>query len=79
MKVTVLIDKGGRVIAAHVPISPEASPEDARDGGARVRMSAPDEHRVMILDVPDEDAPGQPPPDLLDRLQRHKDAAESGQ
>jgi len=78
MKVTVVVDESGKVIAAHVPVAPEG-PQEAEGARATVSLTPPEGHTIMALDVPDEDAPAQPPHDLLDRLQRHKDAAESGQ
>jgi hypothetical protein len=78
MKVTVVVDESGRVIAAHVPVAPEGAPGD-EGATAMASLVAPEGHELMVLDVPGEDAPGEPPPDLLDRLQRHKDAADKAQ
>jgi hypothetical protein len=78
MKVTVVVDESGKVIGAHVPVAPEG-PKESEGAGATVSLLPREGHTIIALDVPDEDAPAQPPHDLLERLQRHKDAAQGAQ
>ena len=82
MKVTIVINGAGKVIAAHVPIAPETPPDFAQAEvetiKAEIRPSEGQE--VLQLEIPDEHVPLRPEPDFLDTLQRHKDggSAEAG-
>ena len=73
MKVTVVVDEAGKVIAAHVPIDPEQGRDS--EGSGNIGFLPVEGQEVLDLDVPEDHVPGEPPSDFLDTLQKHKDAA----
>ena len=65
MKVTVVVDESGKVVAAHIPTAPTDDYE-----GDELPMS----EEIVELDLPDEDiASDAEATELLEILQRHKD------
>ena len=74
MKITVVVNEVGQVIAAHVPVSSERPYDsDAEDEG-RITGFVPSEgQEVLDLEVPDDDVPSEPRPDFLNTLQTYKD------
>ena len=75
MKVTVVVNEAGKVIAAHVPLDPESSADSDTEDSPSVGFLPGEGQDVVDLDLPDEDVPGEPPTDFLDTLQKHKDSA----
>ena len=74
MKLTVVVNELGQVIAAHVPVSPESRSESYEEG--RMTGFVPMEgQRVMDLEVSDDDVPSEPRSDFLNTLQTYKDRA----
>ena len=73
MKVTVLIDASGKVIAAHVPVASERGPNSYGEDTLMTGFMPSEGQEVLELDLPDEDVPGEPPHDLLEKLQVYKD------
>jgi hypothetical protein len=75
VKVTVVVNRAGDVIAAHVPSASESGPDSAQEDSAatRIEFTPSEDQEVLYLDVPEEDVPLQPRSDLLETLQRHKD------
>jgi hypothetical protein len=71
MKVTVIVNKAGKVIAAYIPVDGESGPESG--AGVRVGFMPKEDQEVMDLDVPDEEVPRVPSDDLMEMLQRRKD------
>jgi hypothetical protein len=78
MKVTVVVNKAGKVIAAYVPVASESGPGSHTEGGARVEFAPSEDQELMDLDLPDEDIPSVPPPDFIEVLQRQKDRQARG-
>jgi hypothetical protein len=72
MKVTVVVDEAGKVVAAHIPTAP---PEDYKGDELPMSEFVPSEgDEIVELDVPDEDiATDAEATELLEILQRHKD------
>jgi hypothetical protein len=78
VKLTVVVNELGRVIAAHVPVSSEGRSGSVAEEEARMTGFVPTEgQRVLDLDVPDDDVPSEPAPDFLNTLQRYKDRGSS--
>jgi hypothetical protein len=72
VKVTVVVDKAGKVVAAHIP----SAPPDDYEGGDEppvIEFVPSEGEEVLDLDLPDEDIPSEAGPELLETLQRHKD------
>lgn len=70
MKVTVVLDAAGKVIAAHVPVAAESGPDSQVENQVTTGFMASEGQKVQDLDVPDVDVPGGPPDDFLEFLQR---------
>jgi hypothetical protein len=77
VKVTVVVNEAGEVIAAHVPVASERGPDSYRDDAPTTGFMPSEGQEVLDLDLPEEDAPGEPPADFLETLQRHKDRGSS--
>ena len=74
MKVTVVVNEAGQVIAAHVPVSSEGPSDSYAEEEGRMTGFVPSEgQRVLDVDVPDDDVPSEPRPDFLNTLQVYKD------
>jgi hypothetical protein len=71
VKVTVVVDEAGKVVAAHIPTAP---PDDYEGDEPPMIEFVPSEgEEVVELDIPDEDVASDPEPEVLEILQRHKD------
>jgi hypothetical protein len=75
VKVTIVVNEAGKVIAAHVPMAPETPPDSAQAevDTTRTEIRPSEGQEVLQLEIPDEDVRSAPQPDFLDTLQRHKD------
>ena len=74
MKVTVVVNAAGQVIAALTPVSSEGPSESHADEEGAITGFIPSEgQEVLDLDLPDEDVPTEPGPDFLNTLQMYKD------
>ena len=76
MKLTVVVNELGQVIAAHVPGSPE-SPTESYEEGRMTGFVPMEGQRVVDLEVSDDDVPSEPRSDFLNTLQTYKDRASS--
>ena len=72
MKVTVVVDEAGKVVAAHIPTAP---PDDYEGDELLMSEFVPSEgEEIVELDLPDEEIAGDAEAtQLLQILQRHKD------
>lgn len=72
MKVTVVVDEAGKVVAAHIPTAPA---DDYKADELPMSEFVPSEgEEIVELDLPDEDiASDAEATELLEILQRHKD------
>ena len=72
MKVTVVVDEAGKVVAAHISTAP---PDDYGGDEQPISEFVPSEgEEIVELDLPDEDlASDAEATELLEILQRHKD------
>ena len=72
MKVTVVVDESGKVVAAHIPTAPT---DDYKADELPMSEFVPSEDEEIVeLDLPDEDiASDAEATELLEILQRHKD------
>jgi hypothetical protein len=78
VKITVVVNEVGQVIAAHVPVSSAGPSDSYADEEGRMTGFVPSEgQQVLELDIPDEDAPSEPQADFLNTLQRYKDRGSS--
>lgn len=71
-KVSVLVDEDGKVVASYIPPehrSPSYTAEDASSAG----LFASAGRELLELELPDDEAPTEPGPDFLDKLQQQKD------
>jgi hypothetical protein len=75
MKVTVVVNDAGEVIAAHVPLDAERLSDSEQGAAPMVEVVARGGQKVLDLDLPADDVPSIPPPDFLERIQRVKDEA----
>ena len=75
MKITVVVNEAGQVIAAHVPVSSKGPSDSyAEEEEGRITGFVPSEGQdVLDLELPDEDVPSEPRPDFLNILQMYKD------
>lgn len=75
-KITVLVNKENKIVAARVP---SGSDSKYADGEPPMTRFAPSEgEEVLDLDLPDEDVPSEPGPDFLETLQRFRARGSSG-
>jgi hypothetical protein len=75
-KVTVLVDESGQVIASYIP--PERRSVSYTDDEPPSAGLLPAEgQEVLDLELADEEVPSEPGDDFLEKLQRHKDSADS--
>lgn len=75
MKITVVVDEAGKVIAAHVPLDPERSSDSAHEDAPIAELLPSPGQKVLDLDLAEDDVPNVPPPDFLAQLQHRKDEA----
>jgi len=74
LKVTVVVNEAGQVMAAHVPVSSEGPSDSYAEEEGRITGFVPSEgQEVLELDIPDEDVPSEPRPEFLNTLQMYKD------
>ena len=74
MKLTVVVNELGQVIAAHIPVSAEGPSDSYAEEAGRMTGFVPtDGQRVLELNVADEDVPSEPAPDFFNTLQGYKD------
>ena len=73
MKVTVLVNEAGKVVAAHVPSA--VSDESALDQAPMLGFVTSDGEEVAELELRGEEVPSEPEPEFLEILQRHKDGS----
>ncbi len=69
MKITVVVDGTGQVIAAHVPVAAETGPTSAIPEHSS-SFVAHEGQRVVEMEIPDTDAPAVPGADFLESLQQ---------
>jgi hypothetical protein len=75
MKITVVVDEAGKVIAAHVPLDPEGHSDLDQADAPMAELVPSQGQKVLDLDLSDDDVPNVPPSDFLEQLQRRKDEA----
>jgi hypothetical protein len=64
VKVTVVVDEAGKVVAAHIPTAP---PDDYEGDEPPMIEFVPSEgEEVVELDIPDEDVASDPEPEVLE-------------
>jgi hypothetical protein len=74
MRITVVVNSDGQVVAAHGPATSQGPPDSYAEEEARFTGFVPTEGQsVMELELPDDDVPSEPRPDFLDTLQLCKD------
>jgi hypothetical protein len=71
VKVTVVVNEAGKVVAAHVPFA--ITDTSAADEGPTLGFVASEGEEVVELDLSDEEVPRDPEPEFLEFLQRRKD------
>lgn len=72
MKVMVVVDEAGKVVAAHIPTAP-ADEYEGEEPPPVVEFVPSEGEEVLELELPDEDVAGEQGPEFLEVLQRHKD------
>jgi hypothetical protein len=71
VKVMVVVDQAGTVVAAHVPTAP-SEPYEGME--APIAEFVPSEgEEVIELELPDDALAGEPGPEILEVLQQQKD------
>jgi hypothetical protein len=73
VRVTVVVNAAGQVIAALIPVSSQGSESHADEEGGITGFVPSEGQDVVDLDLPDEDVPTEPGPDFLNTLQMYKD------
>ena len=73
MKVTVVLNEAGKVVAAHIQAA--ASDASAGDHTPNLGFVTSQGEEVAELDLPDEEVPSDLQPEFLETLQRHKEGS----